>query len=105
MRKTAASSRVSVPTRSASGRGKEGRPRRTCASSAGRSLQAQPDPWLISVRRGRRGGTVGGLEVLGGAAPAAMVTRQAVDFDRIVGVAVDGDADGERDVGGSQQVA
>jgi len=39
MRKTAASSRVSVPTRSASGRGTKVGPRRTCASSAGRSLQ------------------------------------------------------------------
>src|SRR5258708_188153 len=33
----------------------EGSSRKTCASSAGRSLQAQPEPWLSSVSRGALG--------------------------------------------------
>jgi hypothetical protein len=47
---TAASSRVSCPTR-ALGSSVFGRRRRTCARSAGRILQAQPAPWLRDVSR------------------------------------------------------
>src|ERR1700755_2467223 len=49
-RQTAASSPVSVPTRRSGWRG-GGSVRRTCASSAGARLHAQPAPWLNWVRR------------------------------------------------------
>ena len=49
-RYTAASSRVSCPTR-AHGSWVRGRRRRTCARSAGRILQAQPAPWDSVVSR------------------------------------------------------
>src|SRR5438105_11166877 len=47
---TAASSRRSVPTRTR-GSVSGGSASRTCPSSTGLSLQAQPAPWLYSVRR------------------------------------------------------